>query len=79
MDKIIAAKELSLSYSSSETIINKVSFSVDAGSFVFVTAFSASIRQTSILTYRVDSNSQVNMKDVSKDKCPMIISPFSSP
>ena len=46
MDKIIAAKELSLSYSSSETIINKVSFSVDAGSFVFVTGASGSGKST---------------------------------
>lgn len=46
MDKVIVAKELSLSYSSSETIINKVSFSVDAGSFVFITGASGSGKST---------------------------------
>jgi len=46
MDKVIIANELSLSYSSNETIINKVNFSVDSGSFVFITGASGSGKST---------------------------------
>jgi cell division transport system ATP-binding protein len=46
MDKVIIAKDLSLSYSNSETIINKVNFSVNAGSFVFITGASGSGKST---------------------------------
>ncbi|MCF6310070.1 MAG: ABC transporter ATP-binding protein [Sulfurimonas sp.] len=46
MDKVIIAKDLSLSYSNSETIINKVNFSVDSGSFVFITGASGSGKST---------------------------------
>lgn len=46
MNKIISAQDLSLSYSSSETIINKATFSVDSGSFVFITGASGSGKST---------------------------------
>ena len=46
MDKVIIAKDLSLSYSNSETIINTVNFSVNSGSFVFITGASGSGKST---------------------------------
>ncbi|MCW9067937.1 MAG: ATP-binding cassette domain-containing protein, partial [Sulfurimonas sp.] len=46
MDKVIIAKNLSLSYSNSETIINKIDFSVNSGSFVFITGASGSGKST---------------------------------
>jgi len=46
MDKVIIADNLSLSYSSDETIINKVNFSIDSGSFVFITGASGSGKST---------------------------------
>lgn len=46
MDKVIIAKDLSLSYSDSETIINKIDFSVTSGSFVFITGASGSGKST---------------------------------
>lgn len=46
MDKVIIADNLSLSYSSDETIINKVHFSIDSGSFVFITGASGSGKST---------------------------------
>jgi cell division transport system ATP-binding protein len=46
MNKVIIARELTLSYSSSETIINKANFSIDSGSFVFVTGASGSGKST---------------------------------
>lgn len=46
MDKVIMAENLSLAYSSDETIINKVKFSVDSGSFVFITGASGSGKST---------------------------------
>ncbi len=46
MDKVIVADNLSLSYSKDETIINKVSFSIDSGSFVFITGASGSGKST---------------------------------
>ncbi len=46
MDKVIIAKNLSLAYSKEETIINKVNFSVDSGSFVFITGASGSGKST---------------------------------
>jgi cell division transport system ATP-binding protein len=46
MDKVIMAENLSLAYSNDETIINKVKFSVDSGSFVFVTGASGSGKST---------------------------------
>ncbi len=46
MDKVIIAESLSLAYSSDETIINKVSFSVNSASFVFITGASGSGKST---------------------------------
>jgi len=46
MDKVIVAKDLSLAYSSSETIINKANFSVNSGNFVFITGASGSGKST---------------------------------
>ena len=46
MDKVIVADNLSLSYSKDETIINKVSFSIDSGSFCFITGASGSGKST---------------------------------
>jgi cell division transport system ATP-binding protein len=46
MDKVIIANNLSLGYSNDETIINKVSFSIHSGSFVFITGASGSGKST---------------------------------
>lgn len=46
MDKVIIAKDLSLSYSNNETIINKIDFSVNSGNFVFITGASGSGKST---------------------------------
>jgi len=46
MDKVINAQNVSLSYSNSETIINRATFSVDSGSFVFITGASGSGKST---------------------------------
>lgn len=46
MDKVIVAEGLSLAYSKDETIINKVSFSINSGSFVFITGASGSGKST---------------------------------
>jgi len=40
------AQDLSLSYSNSETIINKANFSIDSGSFIFITGASGSGKST---------------------------------
>lgn len=46
MSKVIIARDLSLSYSNNETIINKANFSIDSGSFVFITGASGSGKST---------------------------------
>ncbi len=46
MDKVIMAKDLSLSYSNNETIINKANFSIDSSSFTFITGASGSGKST---------------------------------
>ncbi len=46
MDKVIVAKDLSLAYNNEETIINKANFSIDSGSFVFITGASGSGKST---------------------------------
>jgi cell division transport system ATP-binding protein len=46
MDKVIIAKDISLAYSTSETIINKANFVVNSGSFVFITGASGSGKST---------------------------------
>jgi len=46
MDKVISAENLTLSYSDNEVIINKATFSVETGSFVFITGASGSGKST---------------------------------
>jgi cell division transport system ATP-binding protein len=46
MDKVILAKDVSLSYDSSQTIIKQANFSVESGSFVFITGASGSGKST---------------------------------
>ncbi len=46
MDKIIIADNLSLAYKEYETILSRVSFSIDVGSFVFITGASGSGKST---------------------------------
>jgi cell division transport system ATP-binding protein len=46
MDKVIIAENLSLAYSNNETIINKANFSIDSGSFIFITGASGSGKST---------------------------------
>jgi len=46
MDKVIIAENLSLAYSNDETIIKKANFSIDSGSFVFITGASGSGKST---------------------------------
>jgi len=46
MDKVILAKDISLSYDSNQTIIKKANFSVESGSFVFITGASGSGKST---------------------------------
>ncbi|MDF1875419.1 ABC transporter ATP-binding protein [Sulfurimonas sp. SAG-AH-194-I05] len=46
MDKVIVAENLSLAYTDNETIINKINFSVNSGSFVFITGASGSGKST---------------------------------
>ena len=46
MDKVIIAQNLSLSYSNDETIINRVNFSINSGSFIFITGASGSGKST---------------------------------
>lgn len=51
MDKVIMAEDLSLSYSNNETIINKATFSIDSGSFVFITGASGSGKSTLLKSF----------------------------
>lgn len=46
MDKVVIAENLTLSYSDDEAIINQADFSVDSGSFVFITGASGSGKST---------------------------------
>ncbi|MBU1657540.1 ABC transporter ATP-binding protein [bacterium] len=46
MDKVILARDLSLSYSNNETIINQANFSINSGSFIFITGASGSGKST---------------------------------
>lgn len=46
MDKVILAKDVSLGYDSNQTIIKKANFSVESGSFVFITGASGSGKST---------------------------------
>lgn len=51
MDKVIIAENLSLSYQEFESIISKASFSIDAGSFVFITGASGSGKSTLLKSF----------------------------
>ncbi|RLA72328.1 MAG: ABC transporter ATP-binding protein [Epsilonproteobacteria bacterium] len=51
MDKVILAHELSLGYNKSETIINKATFSISSGSFVFITGASGSGKSTLLKSF----------------------------
>lgn len=51
MDKVITAENLSLSYKEFETIIAKANFSIDAGSFVFITGASGSGKSTLLKSF----------------------------
>jgi len=76
MDKVIIADNLSLSYSNDEAIINKVNFSVNSGSFVFITGASGSGKSTLLKSlYGALNPSQgslivggVEIKNVSRSK-----------
>jgi len=76
MDKVIVAQNLSLSYSKDETIINKVSFSINSGDFVFITGASGSGKSTLLKSLygalKPDEGSLVvagvELKGVSKSK-----------
>jgi len=46
MDKVIIAKNISITYDKQEMIINKASFTIDSGSFVFITGASGSGKST---------------------------------
>ena len=46
MDKVIIADNISLSYGGEETIINKANFSINSGSFIFITGASGSGKST---------------------------------
>lgn len=46
MDKVIVAENLTLSYNKNETIINQASFSIESGSFTFITGASGSGKST---------------------------------
>lgn len=51
MDKVILAQDLSLAYSDNETVINKANFSIDSGSFVFITGASGSGKSTLLKSF----------------------------
>ncbi len=46
MDKVIIAKDLTLSYNNNETIINQSNFDINSGEFVFITGASGSGKST---------------------------------
>jgi cell division transport system ATP-binding protein len=46
MDKVIVAEDLTLSYNKDETIINQATFSIESGSFTFITGASGSGKST---------------------------------
>jgi len=51
MDKVIVAKSLTLAYNSEENIINNAEFSIDSGSFVFITGASGSGKSTLLKSF----------------------------
>jgi len=51
MDKVIVAENLSLAYEKDEMIIDRASFSVESGSFVFITGASGSGKSTLLKSF----------------------------
>jgi cell division transport system ATP-binding protein len=51
MDKVIIAKDISLSYSNNETIINRANISINSASFVFITGASGSGKSTLLKSF----------------------------
>ena len=51
MDKVIVAENLSLAYDKEEMIIDRVSFSIESGSFVFITGASGSGKSTLLKSF----------------------------
>lgn len=51
MDKVIVAKDISLSYSDNETIINQANLSITSGSFIFITGASGSGKSTLLKSF----------------------------
>jgi len=51
MDKVIVAENISLAYSSHESVIRKASFSIDSGKFVFITGASGSGKSTLLKSF----------------------------
>lgn len=51
MDKVIVAQNLSLGYNNYETIINKATFSIENGKFVFITGASGSGKSTLLKSF----------------------------
>ena len=51
MNKVIVAKDISLSYKVNETIINQANISIDSGSFVFITGASGSGKSTLLKSF----------------------------
>ena len=51
MDKVILAENLSLAYSSEESIISKANFSINSGDFVFITGASGSGKSTLLRSF----------------------------
>ncbi len=76
MDKVIIAKDLSLSYNANETIINQCNFDIYSGEFVFITGASGSGKSTLLKSlYGALSPKQgdlvvggVQMKDITTKK-----------
>ena len=51
MDKVIVAENLSLAYEKDEMIIDRVSFSIESGSFIFITGASGSGKSTLLKSF----------------------------
>ena len=51
MDKVIVAENLSLAYEKNEMIIDRASFSIESGSFVFITGASGSGKSTLLKSF----------------------------
>jgi len=86
MNNIITANNISLSYNQNETIINKASFTIENGSFTFITGASGSGKSTLLKSLygalRLDSGTlliggtELNKISSKKLKLPLIINGF---